>query len=134
MENTTVKRLSAKQKNFANAYIESGDATESVIKAGYKVKDKHSASSIGIENLKKLDVMEYIREHSPQAALNIVKLGNTARSESVKYQANRDILDRGGYKPTENQEPQKHIHLHFDLSALSPEKQLSFATTGKLDE
>lgn len=49
--------LTPKQKAFADAYIESGNATKAALKAGYK---KNSAYSIGSENLKKPEISQYI--------------------------------------------------------------------------
>ena len=44
------EELTKKQKAFADNYIETGNATESVIEAGYDVKDENSAAVIGSEN------------------------------------------------------------------------------------
>ena len=51
--------LTPKQKAFADYYIETGNATESAIKAGYS---KKTARSIGQENLTKPDIKAYIDE------------------------------------------------------------------------
>lgn len=53
------KKLTIKQKKFADEYIISGNATEAAIKAGYK---ESSARSIGNENLTKPDIKSYIDE------------------------------------------------------------------------
>ena len=50
-------KLTPKQKAFADYYIQTGNATESAIKAGYS---KKTAYSIGNENLKKPEIMKYI--------------------------------------------------------------------------
>lgn len=50
-------QLTIKQEKFINYYIETGNATESAIKAGYS---KKTAKQIGSENLSKLDY--YIKE------------------------------------------------------------------------
>lgn len=55
--------LTPKQKAFADYYIETGNATESAIKAGYS---KKTAYSIGEQNLKKLEVKKYIDERMKQ--------------------------------------------------------------------
>ena len=49
-----VQNLTIKQRKFLRAYIELGNLTEAVIRAGYKVKDRDNASIIGWENLRKL--------------------------------------------------------------------------------
>jgi phage terminase small subunit len=51
--------LNARQKAFADYYIECGNATEAAKKAGYSDK---TAYSIGGENLKKPEISEYIAE------------------------------------------------------------------------
>ena len=53
------KKLTPKQKAFADYYIETGNATESAIKAGYS---KKTAAVIGTENLTKPNIKQYIDE------------------------------------------------------------------------
>ncbi|HFC9286155.1 TPA: terminase small subunit [Clostridium perfringens] len=52
-------KLTPKQKTFAEYYIETGNATESARKAGYKGKNLNRIAS---ENLSKLDIKSYIDE------------------------------------------------------------------------
>jgi phage terminase small subunit len=52
-------KLTQKQKAFCDYYIESLNATESAIKAGYS---KKTAKEIGCENLTKLHIRAYIDE------------------------------------------------------------------------
>ena len=51
--------LNERQKAFADYYIQTGNATEAAIKAGYSEK---TARSIGAENLTKPDISAYIKE------------------------------------------------------------------------
>lgn len=51
--------LNERQKAFADYYIQTGNATEAAIKAGYSEK---TARSIGAENLTKPDISDYIKE------------------------------------------------------------------------
>lgn len=53
------KKLTPKQKAFADYYIETGNATEAAIKAGYS---KKTARVIGTENLTKPALKQYIDE------------------------------------------------------------------------
>lgn len=53
------KKLTPKQQAFADYYIETGNATESAIKAGY---NKKTARQIGSMNLTKVDIKQYIEE------------------------------------------------------------------------
>ena len=52
-------KLTEKQKRFADYYIETGNASEAAIKAGYS---KKTAGVIGNENLKKPYIKSYIDE------------------------------------------------------------------------
>jgi len=58
-------KLREKQKRFADYYIETGNATESALKAGYS---KKTARSIGQENLTKPDIKAYIDERLKEIA------------------------------------------------------------------
>lgn len=55
------EKLTPKQKAFADYYIETGNATEAAIKAGYS---KGSARQIGTENLTKPSISQYISERT----------------------------------------------------------------------
>mgnify|MGYP001218784721 FL=1 len=52
-------KLTEKQKRFADYYIETGNATEAAIKAGYSQK---TAKEMGYENLTKPHIKAYIDE------------------------------------------------------------------------
>ena len=51
------KKLTPKQKAFADYYIETGNATEAAIRAGY---NKKTARQIGSMNLTKVEIKIYI--------------------------------------------------------------------------
>ena len=57
------QKLTPKQQKFADYYIETGNATESAIRAGYS---KRTAKEIGSENLTKLHISSYIDERMKQ--------------------------------------------------------------------
>ena len=54
--NKEFDKLTEKQKRFIDYYIETGNATESARKAGYKAKTEKAMGNIGSENLEKLGV------------------------------------------------------------------------------
>lgn len=58
-------KLTEKQKRFADYYIESGNATQAAINAGYA---KRSAQQMGAENLSKPVIKSYIDERLEQIA------------------------------------------------------------------
>lgn len=55
--------LTPKQKAFCDYYLESGNATDAAIKAGYK---KDNARSTASENLTKPYIIDYIKERQKQ--------------------------------------------------------------------
>lgn len=61
------KKLTPKQQAFAEYYIESGNATESAVKAGYS---KRTAQQIGTENLSKPVIKSYIDEKLAEISSN----------------------------------------------------------------
>lgn len=56
-------KLTPKQKAFADYYIQTGNATEAALKAGYS---KKTAKDIGCENLAKPNIKNYIDERLEQ--------------------------------------------------------------------
>lgn len=58
-------KLSVKQQKFADKYIETGNATQSAIDAGYS---KKTAAVIASENLTKPNIREYIDNRMKEAA------------------------------------------------------------------
>lgn len=52
-------KLTVKQKKFCEYYIQTGNATDSARKAGYS---QRSAQSIGVENMAKPMIKQYINE------------------------------------------------------------------------
>src|SRR5690606_19485769 len=59
------RKLTPKQQKFADYYIETGNATEAAIKAGYS---KKTATVIGAENLTKPNIKSYIDERMKELA------------------------------------------------------------------
>lgn len=96
-------KLTKKQKEFAKEYVETGNATKSALRV-YNTVDENTAGNIGCDNLKKPKIMEYLKEIATDAATRIEELSREAKNETVKLNANRDILDRAGYKPKDEVE------------------------------
>ena len=114
------KRLLPKEKAFADAYIETGRITESVLRS-YNTTEKTVASAMGTSLMKRQKILDYIESQSHDAASRIVKLATKARNENVRLNANKDILDRAGYKPVERTSTQT-LNVNVDAHvAKSPE-------------
>jgi len=106
------KALTKKQKDFADQFIETGNQRQS-IKDSYDLGSKggktdpesldNLADQMAQETLSKPKVIKYIEGLAPKAVLNIEELADKAKNENVKLNANKDILDRAGYKPKEDQ-------------------------------
>jgi phage terminase small subunit len=56
-----MKALTLKQANFANEYLETGNATEAAVRA-YKPKNRATARAIGSENLTKPNIQRKITD------------------------------------------------------------------------
>lgn len=90
-------KLTQKQKAFCDYYIETGNATEAAIKAGYK---KKTARQIGSMNLTKVDIKNYIDER-----LEIIESKRIAdAAEVLKYltsamrgEVNEEVVVVEGY-------------------------------------
>ena len=98
-------RLTKKQKGFVKDYLETGIAGLAA-ERNYDVKDNDSARAIGSENLTKPNIIALIENHAEKSVAIIVELADTAKNENVKLGANKDILDRAGYKPIEKTQTQ----------------------------
>lgn len=68
--------LTVKQKKFCDYYIESGNATEAAIRAGYS---KKTARQIAADNLSKVYIKEYIKERN-----KVLESARIADMEEVK--------------------------------------------------
>lgn len=53
------RKLTVKQRRFAQEYIKTGNATEAALRAGYS---KSTAGAIGHENLKKPNIQAYLKK------------------------------------------------------------------------
>ena len=70
--------LNERQKAFADYYIQTGNATEAAIKAGYSEK---TAYSIGNENLKKPELKKYIESRMAEKESELI----ADQDEVLKY-------------------------------------------------
>jgi len=84
-----------------------GNAKRAAIMAGYSAKTAEVNGPIMRKKLS-VEIAEATRNalnhHAAMSVKNLVELANNAESESVRLQANKDLLDRAGYKPTDKVE------------------------------
>ena len=105
-----MKRLLPKQKAFADGIAAGKTATQSVIDAGYNVKNRDVAMAMGSQIVQSLPVRQYLESIASKSAKNIEILSDTAENEAVRLSANKDILDRAGYKA-----PEKVLNLNMNV-------------------
>lgn len=90
--------LTTKQKRFADALLEGKGRTEAALEA-YDIKavdTERVASVIAADNLGKPAILKYLENHGLGAATRIVELSKDAKNETVRLNANKDVLDRVG--------------------------------------
>lgn len=81
-------RMTEKQKRFCDFYIETGNAKEAAIRAGYSEK---TAKQIGQENLTKPDLRAYIDER-------LAELKNERTADAQEVLEYLTAVMRGEYK------------------------------------
>jgi phage terminase small subunit len=91
------RTITKKQKKFADKYLDSGNGAVSALHS-YNTQDYNTAAVIANENLKKPNVIEYLKSQAQAAAERVIVLAESAENETVRLNANKDILDRSGYK------------------------------------
>ena len=75
---------SLKQQKFIDAYLETGNATEAALAAGYKCRSRAVAQSIGSENLTKPMIAEALAKHRAEIS---------KRTDITVEQLQRELLD-----------------------------------------
>lgn len=104
MNDISTSQLTEKQELFVDLYVRSGGKVGlSAERAGYADR------SIGSKMLKDPKIIKRIQEltlealgtHAVHALHTVAKLSRTARSDYVRLEAAKDLLDRAGYKPPE---------------------------------
>ncbi len=108
------KKLTPKQRGFANDYLKTGNGTTAVLN-NYNVKTPEVAASIASENLRKPNVRDYLENKAERAAEIVFELAETSQMDNVRLGASKDILDRAGLKPVE-----RSISVHVEVTD-SPE-------------
>jgi hypothetical protein len=111
--------LTPNQRTFTEAYLDTGNATEAAVRA-YKPKNRNTAHAIGAENLRKPTIRAFLDEKAIEATANIYKLSKGAKSESVRLNASKDILNRAGYSESPIQKPEdtKILFVPSDIANL----------------
>jgi len=90
--------LTPRDKAFADKVIGGMKKTQAAREVFPEIT---SSPAKGSQVLNKQVVRDYIESQAYGAATRITKMSCLSRNEMVKLAANKDILDRAGYKPQE---------------------------------
>ncbi|WHI80823.1 DNA-binding protein [Staphylococcus epidermidis] len=108
-------KLSEKQQKYIEIKNETGQTDKTIAKkigvdtttiSRWKRKEGYQLGLKGYQAY-------YLSEKTPQALLTMTRLLN-ARSELVRFQAAKDILDRSGYTPVERQQIETTATVQFN--------------------
>lgn len=108
-------KLSEKQQKYIEIKNETGQTDKTIAKkigvdtttiSRWKRKEGYQLGLKGYQAY-------YLSEKTPQALLTMTRLLN-ARSELVRFQAAKDILDRSGYTPIEKQQIETTATVQFN--------------------
>lgn len=108
------KRLTKKQRAFVNEFADTGNGTQSVIKAGYNVTSKDSAAVLAIETLSSNRVQEELKKlgfDTNNAKRVVSEILNKEHAED------RDRLKAAEtvFKVQGDFAPEKHVTLNIDV-------------------
>lgn len=92
---TIDKPLTKKEQEFVKYYIETGNGSESIIKAGYKVKTQATASVTANRLLKKANVANQIKEYMLQVQAESIATAQDVMEYFSKVMRG-EILDQFG--------------------------------------
>tara|TARA_Y100000296_G_scaffold74208_1_gene92486 strand:+ start:35 stop:469 length:435 start_codon:yes stop_codon:yes gene_type:complete len=111
-------------ERFIDSFVETGDYLVSMREAGFKDKNPYKLKLQGralvIENKDAIDkkFQQRLREGGPRA-LTVIEQLMHSESDTVKLNAAKEILDRGGYKAYNENDPTRTVEeLNAQLVAL----------------
>ena len=112
--------LSEQRQVFVQEYCRLGDHVEAARRAGYSEKTLNNQAcklkrelSGEIESELRFNFVS----HAPNALRILTELAEHSNSDSVRLQAARDLLDRGGFKPPDRHELIGKSKTHDELKA-----------------
>jgi len=116
--------MQADTEKFIDSFVETGDYLVSMREAGFTDKNpyklKLQGKALVIENKEEIDRKFYqrLKEGGPRA-LTVIEQLMHSESDTVKLNAAKEILDRGGYKGYSELDPSRTVEeLNAQLVAL----------------
>ena len=100
--------LTEQRKHFVEAYCRLGNGTLAAKEAGYKDSPSLVNQASKLKRELSADISEELRSSfmnaAPKAMSILMDLAENSASDSVKFQASKDLLDRAGFRPVDRRE------------------------------
>ena len=100
--------LTEQRKQFVEAYCRLGNGTLAAREAGYKVSSSLANQASKLKRELSGEIAEELRSSfmnaAPKALSILMDLAENSASDSVKFQASKDLLDRTGFRPIDRRE------------------------------
>jgi len=100
--------LTEQRKHFVEAYCRLGNGTLAAREAGYKDSPTLVNQASKLKRELSSEISEELTANfmsvAPRAMKTLVDLAENSASDSVKFQASKDLLDRAGFRPIDRRE------------------------------
>ena len=100
--------LTEQRKQFVEAYCRLGNGTLAAKEAGYKDSPSLVNQASKLKRELSAEISEELRSSfmnaAPKALSILMDLAENSSSDSVKFQASKDLLDRAGFRPVDRRE------------------------------
>ena len=100
--------LTEQRKNFVEAYCRLGNGTLAAREAGYKDSPSLVNQASKLKRELSAEISDELRSSfinaAPKALSILMNLAENSASDSVKFQASKDLLDRAGFRPIDRRE------------------------------
>ena len=100
--------LTEQRKHFVEAYCRLGNGTLAAKEAGYKDSPSLVNQAIKLKRELSTEISEELRSSfmnaAPKALSILLDLAENSASDSVKFKASKDLLDRAGFRPIDRRE------------------------------
>jgi len=119
-------KITPKQEKFVQVYVDTGDKKKALAMAGYVPEarpDICKSVQFHIEEYK-AKMEKIFMEHADEMQANMYDLATTAKSENVKFQATKDLLDRAGLAPVNRSQVENYKYI-------SPENRITQDLIGR---
>ena len=100
--------LTEQRKHFVEAYCRLGNGALAAKEAGYKDSPSLVNQASKLKRELSAEISEELRSsfmnEAPKALSILMDLAENSASDSVKFQASKDLLDRAGFRPVDRRE------------------------------